>query len=289
MSPAAGPVPAADAATTGPAASPWLDRAAELLGGTVAVLTGAGISTDSGIPDYRGAGAPVRRPMTIQQFVSAPSFQQRYWAGSYVGWTRFAAARPNAGHRALAELEAAGRVNGVITQNVDGLHMKAGSARVVEVHGSGDRVLCLDCGQVLARDTVTERIEAANPWLVPVARGPLNPDGDADVADVSAFVLPRCTVCDGVLKPDVVFFGEFVPRERFVEASALVTTADALLVAGSSLAVNSGVRLLEQARRRRIPIVVVNRGPTKGDRVAALKIDAGASETLVELQARLLG
>ncbi|WP_375400396.1 Sir2 family NAD-dependent protein deacetylase [uncultured Amnibacterium sp.] len=257
-----------------------LDRAIAALGGRFAVLTGAGISTDSGIPDYRGDGAPERRPMTIQQFTSAPAFQKRYWAGSYLGWGRFAAAVPNAGHRALAQLERDGRVTGVVTQNVDGLHGKAGSLRVVEVHGSGDRVLCLDCGQVLARDDVTRRIEAANPWIIPDPAAPLNPDGDAAVGDTSGFVLPTCTVCGGVLKPDVVFFGEFVPPDRFQRAAVLVRAADALLVAGSSLAVNSGIRLLEQARRQRIPIVIVNRGATKGDRIADVKVDAGTSETL---------
>jgi NAD-dependent SIR2 family protein deacetylase len=268
-------------------AADLLDRAAELLSGTVAVLTGAGISTDSGIPDYRGEGAPRRSPMTIQQFLAGESFRQRYWAGSYLGWERFVAAQPNPGHRALAELEDAGRVQGVVTQNVDGLHGKAGSRHVVEVHGSVDRVVCLRCGQLFARGAVSDRIEAANPWFVDTAVT-LNPDGDADVGDVSGFVVPDCTVCGGTLKPEVVFFGEFVPRDRFTEAAAIVRRADALLVAGSSLVVNSGIRLLEQARRRKVPIVILNRGATKGDRVAALKIDAGTTETLTALRDRLL-
>lgn len=265
-----------------------LDRAAELLSGTVAVLTGAGISTDSGIPDYRGEGAPKRSPMTIQQFLAGESFRRRYWAGSYLGWARFVAAEPNGGHLALADLEAAGRVQGVVTQNVDGLHGKAGSRHVVEVHGSVDRVVCLRCGQLFARGAVAERIEAANAWFVGGATVTLNPDGDADVGDVTDFVVPDCTVCGGTLKPEVVFFGEFVPRDRFTEAAAIVTRADALLVAGSSLIVNSGIRLLEQARRRRLPIVILNRGATKGDRIAALKIDAGTTETLTALRDRLL-
>lgn len=273
-----------------------LDRAVDLLGGRIAVLTGAGISTDSGIPDYRGDGAPKRSPMTIQQFLAGEQFRQRYWAGSYLGWARFVAAEPNAGHVALAQLEAAGRVGGLVTQNVDGLHGKAGSQHVVEVHGSVDRVGCLRCGQLFARAAVAERIEAANAWFVGgrasasggTAAVKLNPDGDADVGDVTAFVVPDCTVCGGTLKPEVVFFGEFVPRERFIEAAAIVQRADALLVAGSSLVVNSGIRLLEQARRKRIPIVIVNRGVTKGDRVASLKLDAGTTETLTALAARLL-
>jgi len=266
-----------------------LDRAAELLSGRFAVLTGAGMSTDSGIPDYRGEGAPKRSPMTVQQFLSDEAFRQRYWAGSYLGWSRFVAAEPNTGHVVLAELEAAGRVLGIATQNVDGLHGKAGSRHVVEIHGSVDRVVCLRCGQLFARGAIADRIEAANAWFVGGATVTLNPDGDADVGDVSDFVVPDCTVCGGTLKPEVVFFGELVPRERFTEAAAIVQRADALLVAGSSLVVNSGIRLLEQARRRRIPIVVLNRGVTKGDRVAALKIDAGASETLTALRDRLLG
>ncbi|MGN6744062.1 MAG: Sir2 family NAD-dependent protein deacetylase [Amnibacterium sp.] len=277
------------AAAGAPAAAPeGLEAALPLLGGRIAVLTGAGVSTDSGIPDYRGNGAKPRNPMTIQQFLSGVAFRQRYWAGSYLGWSRFVAAEPNEGHRALASLEAAGHVNGVITQNVDGLHAKAGSRRIVEVHGSVHRVLCLDCGQSFARSSIAERIEAANGWFVERgAVGALNPDGDAEVGDVTDFVVPDCTVCGGVLKPDVVFFGEFVPTERFIEASALVRTADALLVAGSSLAVNRGIRLLEQPRRRRIPIVIVNRGETKGDKVAAVKIDGGTTETLTALSASL--
>ena len=265
-----------------------LDRAAELLSGRIAVLTGAGISTDSGIPDYRGEGAPKRSPMTIQQFLAGESFRKRYWAGSYLGWARFVSAQPNAGHVALADLEAAGRVHGVTTQNVDGLHGKAGSRHVVEVHGSVDRVVCLRCGQLFARSAIAERIEAANAWFVGGDTTTLNPDGDADVGDVADFVVPDCTVCGGTLKPEVVFFGEFVPRERFAEAAAIVRRADALLVAGSSLVVNSGIRLLEQARRARVPIVILNRGATKGDRVAALKIDAGTTETLTALRDRLL-
>jgi NAD-dependent SIR2 family protein deacetylase len=273
----------AGAATESAPGGVLFEEALPLLSGRVAVLSGAGISTDSGIPDYRGKGAAPRTPMTIQQFLSGESFRQRYWAGSYVGWQRFTAAEPNAGHEALAALEATGRVTGVVTQNVDGLHGKAGSRHVVEVHGSVHRVNCLECGQTFARSSIAERIEAANGWFVSAAPFRLNPDGDADVGDVSGFVVPDCTVCGGVLKPDVVFFGEFVPPERFTEAAAIVRRADALLVAGSSLAVNSGIRLLEQARRRRLPIVVVNRGETKGDKVATVKLDTGTSEFLVAL------
>jgi NAD-dependent SIR2 family protein deacetylase len=258
-----------------------------LAGRTFVALTGAGISTDSGIPDYRGEGAPQRTPMTFQQFLGDERSRKRYWAGSHLGWERFRAALPNDGHRALVELESAGLLSGVITQNVDGLHTRAGSKRVVPLHGTMDRVLCLDCGQVFARADIAHRIDAANPWLGMPDAVVIAPDGDAEVSEIDDFVIPVCTVCGGRLKPDVVFFGEFVPAERFAEAVSLISAADALLVAGSSLVVNSGVRLLEQARRRRLPIVVVNRGVTKGDNRATVKLDAGTSQTLTALVSRL--
>jgi NAD-dependent SIR2 family protein deacetylase len=271
-----------------PELSRGIDEAASLLAGrTFAVLTGAGVSTDSGIPDYRGEGAPQRTPMTFQQFLADDRYRKRYWAGSHLGYRRFAAAHPNAGHRALAELEAAGAANGVITQNVDGLHKQAGSRRVVDLHGAMDRVLCLVCGQIFAREAITARIDAANPWLESEGAVEIAPDGDAIVTDVDSFVVPDCTVCGGHLKPDVVFFGEFIPAEKYREASALVRGADALVIAGSSLVVNSGIRLLEQARRKRLPIVIVNRGETKGDSRAAIKLDGGTTETLAELARRL--
>lgn len=265
-----------------------VDDAAELLSGRrVAVLTGAGVSTDSGIPDYRGEGAPRRSPMTIQQFLADERSRKRYWAGSHLGWRHFAATVPNAGHLALADLEAAGATNGVITQNVDNLHSRAGSRRVVELHGTVSRVRCLECGQIFARQDIAARMAEANPWLDDPAGVELNPDGDVVIDSVDDMVAPLCTVCGGTLKPEVVFFGEFVPGEIFREASALVARADALLVAGSSLVVNSGIRLLQHAVRRRIPIVIVNRGVTKGDLRATLKIDAGTSEVLGALRTRL--
>jgi NAD-dependent SIR2 family protein deacetylase len=271
-----------------PELSRGIDQVADLLDGRrFAVLTGAGVSTDSGIPDYRGEGAPTRSPMTFQQFLSAESFSKRYWAGSHLGYRRFAAAAPNAGHFALADLEKAGAANGVITQNVDGLHKQAGSRKVVDLHGAMDRVLCLTCGQVFARESVSARIEHANPWLDTEGAVEIAPDGDAIVTDIDSFIVPNCTVCGGRLKPDVVFFGEFIPAEKYREASALVRSSDALLIAGSSLVVNSGIRLLEEARRRRLPIVIVNRGVTKGDTRATVKLDAGTTETLVELARRL--
>lgn len=261
-----------------------LDEAIGLMrGASTAVLTGAGVSTDSGIPDYRGEGAPVRNPMTVQTFLSSETARKRYWAGSHLGWRAFASAQPNEGHRALAGLEAAGVVSGVVTQNVDGLHRKAGSTHVVELHGGSDRVACLACGQVFARQSIADRLELLNPHLDLSKPARINPDGDAEVDDVESMVLPDCTVCGGVLKPEVVFFGEFVPTPVYRQAASLVQRADVLLIAGSSLVVNSGIRLLEIARRRRIPIVVVNRGVTKGDARATVKIDAGASETLTAI------
>ena len=265
-----------------------LDQAVELLRGRqVAILTGAGLSTDSGIPDYRGEGAPVRSPMTFSQFLGDLDYRKRYWAGSHLGWKRFAAAGPNAGHRAIAGLESAGIINGVITQNVDGLHLRAGSQRVVDLHGSMDRVRCLTCGQYYARGDIAARLAAANPWLDDTENIPLSPDGDVQIESVADFVIPECSVCGGLLKPDVVFFGEFVPLEKFTEASALVQRAEAFIVAGSSLMVNSGIRLLDQAVKKKLPVVVVNRGITKGDTRAAVKIDAGTSETLVSILERL--
>jgi len=215
--------------------------------------------------------------MTFQTFVGDERARKRYWAGSHLGWHRFRAAEPNLGHRSLVRLEESGVITGVITQNVDGLHTRAGSRRVVDLHGSLDRVVCLSCGQAFGRDSVAARLEAANPTIADPAAVRIAPDGDADVADIEAFTIPDCTVCGGMLKPNVVFFGELVPTEKFIEATALVQAADALIVAGSSLTVNSGIRLLEQARRRKIPIVVINRGVTRGDGRALVKLDAGTS------------
>ena len=271
-----------------PAATSELDAAAEVLRGkTIAVLTGAGVSTDSGIPDYRGEGAPPRNPMTFQQFLSDAAYRRRYWAGSHLGWRRFDGARPNDGHRTLAAMERHGLVNGVITQNVDGLHLRAGSQRVVDLHGTMDRVRCLTCGQTFARADIAQRIADANPWLDEPDSFELGPDGDVAFTQIDDFVTPVCTVCGGILKPDIVFFGEFIPTEKFVEATALVRSAGALIIAGSSLVVNSGIRLLDQATKQRMPVVVINRGDTKGDSRATVKLNAGTSGTLAELTERL--
>ncbi|WP_431805012.1 Sir2 family NAD-dependent protein deacetylase [Microbacterium sp. bgisy203] len=251
-----------------------------LAGRRVAVLTGAGVSTDSGIPDYRGKGAPTRTPMTVQQFFTSESARRRYWVGSHLGWRAFAASRPNAGHEALALLERDGIATGVITQNVDGLHLRAGSNRVVELHGTMRRVLCTHCGQVFDRRDLAERVEHDNPWITVPDAVELGPDGDVLPASSEGFVIPACSVCGGVLKPDVVFFGEYIPVTKFQEAEQLLAASDALLVAGSSLVVNSGIRLLDRARKRKLPIVIVNRGETRGDARATVKIDAGTTEVL---------
>lgn len=271
-----------------PTAADAFERAVEALAGRrIAVLTGAGVSTDSGIPDYRGQGAPARTPMTVQQFLTDEGSRRRYWVGSHLGWRRFDAARPNAGHAALARLEHSGVASGVITQNVDGLHVRAGNRRVVELHGTMRRIGCLQCGQIFDRRDLAARIEADNPWLAGTTDLPLGPDGDVAPEAVGDFAIPACSVCGGTLKPDVVFFGEFIPAEKFREAEQLVRGADALLVAGSSLVVNSGIRLVERARRRKLPVVIVNRGETRADARASVKVDAGTSEILTRLAATL--
>lgn len=259
-----------------------------LAGRRVAVLTGAGVSTDSGIPDYRGKGAPVRTPMTAQQFLSSDAARRRYWVGSHLGWRAFAASAPNGGHEALAVLERAGIATGVITQNVDGLHLRAGSRRVVELHGTMRRVSCTHCGQIFDRRDLAVRVEADNPWIALPEAVMLGPDGDVLPESSDGFVVPACSVCGGMLKPDVVFFGEFVPIEKFHEAEQLLRTSDALLVAGSSLVVNSGVRLVERARRRKLPVVIVNRGRTRADDTATVKIEAGTTEALQAISAALV-
>ncbi len=266
------------------AATAGIGRAIEALAGLkVAVLTGAGVSTDSGIPDYRGQGAPRRTPMTAQTFLSDEAARRRYWVGSHLGWQAFSAASPNAGHTALASLERDGVVSGIITQNVDGLHLRAGSHRVVELHGTMRRVFCTHCGQVFDRRDIAVRLERDNPWITVPDNVKLGPDGDVLPESAEDFVVPDCSVCGGMLKPDVVFFGEFIPAEKFREAEQLLHSSQALLIAGSSLVVNSGIRFVVRARRRRMPVVVVNRGETRADDRADVKIDAGATEVLTEL------
>jgi NAD-dependent SIR2 family protein deacetylase len=265
-------------------------RAADLLAGhRIAIITGAGISTESGIPDYRGEGAPARTPMTHERFLAQDDAdRRRYWAGGELGWKDFSTRSPNAGHRAVARLESEGLATGVVTQNVDGLHQAAGSRRVVELHGTGRRVRCLNCGQIFDRRAVSARILRDNPSFGVSTTVTLGPDGDAVPADTTDFVVPDCTVCGGLLRPDVVFFGEFVPGETFRLAEGIVAAADAVLVAGSSLVVNSATRLLERARRRDLPLVIVNRGATRWDHRATLKLDGATGEVLPALAQALL-
>ena len=267
-----------------------LDAALDVLvGRPLVALTGAGLSTDSGIPDYRGPSSPRRTPMTYTEFVSGPVAQRRYWARSHVGWARMARAVPNPGHRALAALETAGTVHGVITQNVDGLHRAAGSGAVIDLHGRIADVVCLGCRLVTDRTDLQRRLTELNPGFLEGAGAQVEaaPDGDAVLAEVAGFRLADCTSCGGVLKPDVVFFGENVPRDRVAQAFALVdelaANGGALLVAGSSLTVMSGLRFVRHAHALGVPVVVVNRGATRGDDLATVRVDAGCSETLTAL------
>ncbi|NCT92370.1 NAD-dependent protein deacetylase [Cellulomonas sp. APG4] len=258
-----------------------------LQGRTLAVLTGAGISTDSGIPDYRGPDSPPRRPMTYQQFVGDPDFRRTYWARNHVGWQHVDRTRPNAGHHAVARLEQSGVALGVITQNVDRLHQLAGSRRVIDLHGTYADVVCLSCGLEITREDLAERLDALNPGFTEavgaIADVEVAPDADAVIESTEGFVVADCPRCGGILKPDIVYFGENVPRERVEAAFALVDEADALLVAGSSLTVLSGRRFVTHARRAGMPVVIVNRGATRGDPHADVRIDAGTSPTLTAL------
>lgn len=259
-----------------------IDEAVGILRGRLAaVLTGAGVSTDSGIPDYRGVGAPKQHPMSFSDFLQSHRHRQRYWLGSHMGWSRFAAAEPNRGHDAIASAEEASLFSGVVTQNVDALHHKAGSLRVIDLHGRLDKVRCIHCGQSFSRQSIAHAIDLLNPWLEKRdISGHIKPDGDVDVAVTSEFVVPSCDMCDGVLKPEVIFFGEFVPTGVFDQAASLIARSEALIIAGSSLVVNTGMRLVNLAHRKKIPIVIINRGPTKADRLATVRIEAGTSETL---------
>lgn len=258
--------------------------------GGVMVLSGAGMSTDSGIPDYRGPSGSHRRrqPMTYREFTREPSARQRYWARSHVGWRHVATALPNPAHRAVARLEQLGLVDGVVTQNVDGLHTAAGSRQVIDLHGRLDTVVCLDCGTRRPRLELGLRLAVLNPGLERDAVR-IAPDGDADIdaAHAGRFRVADCRLCGGVLKPDVVFFGESVPGDRVEAAFRLLGRATSLLVLGSSLTVMSGYRFVIRARRDGTPVAIVNRGPTRGDDDAALRIDAPLGEVLPALVARI--
>ncbi|WP_107764576.1 Sir2 family NAD-dependent protein deacetylase [Nocardioides terrigena] len=249
-------------------------------------LTGAGLSTDSGIPDYRGPGAPVRMPMTYQEFVSGPVPQQRYWARSHLGWARMGHAEPNAGHRAMARLDP----DLLITQNVDGLHEAAGSRQVVALHGRVSEVVCLGCGAITPRAALQERLAELNAgWLAEHASAAMRPDGDVELEETDGFVVPGCDGCGGLLKPHVVFFGENVPAERVARCYAAVEALGddgVLLVAGSSLTVMSGLRFVKRAARAGTPVVIVNRGTTRGDDHATYTLAVGCSEFLTDLVER---
>ncbi len=262
------------------------DLARFLEGRRTLVLTGAGCSTESGIPDYRGPEGTLRHrePMRFGEFMGSEAARRRYWSRSMVGWPTFSAARPNAAHRALAELEELGLAGGVVTQNVDGLHQRAGARAVVELHGTLARVRCMGCGAVEARARMQERLEESNPGFRerPATR---TPDGDAELpaGAEEGFVVPSCQVCGGVLKPDVVFFGESVPRERVRRCWALYEEADALLVVGSSLAVFSGRRFVLRAEKEGRPVAIVNLGATRADATAAVKVEGRVGRVLPEL------
>ncbi|RHW28270.1 NAD-dependent deacetylase [Nocardioides immobilis] len=250
------------------------------------VLTGAGLSTDSGIPDYRGPGAPARMPMTYQEFVSGGTAQQRYWARSHLGWSRMRQAAPNEGHRAVATLGA----DLVITQNVDGLHEAVGTPRLVALHGRIADVVCLSCRSTTTRASLQQQLGELNPgWVERHAAVADRPDGDVDLDDTSDFVVPACS-CGGALKPDVVFFGENVPAARvercYAAVDALAGSDGVLLAAGSSLTVMSGLRFVKRAAKLGVPVVIVNRGATRGDEVASYRVDAGTSDWLPELALR---
>lgn len=261
-----------------------------LEGRRVCALTGAGISTDSGIPDYRGplTRAKARNPIQHRAFITDPATRARYWARSTLGWPSFRAFEPNAAHHAFTVLERSGRLTGLLTQNVDRLHRKAGSRDVIELHGALAEARCLGCGAIEDRDALQHRLLALNPGAGERAHT-LAPDGDADLdpATVAGFAVPGCVECGGVLKPDVVFFGDNVPRPRVEEAFARLDAADALLVAGSSLAVFSGYRFVLRAVARGIPVAIVNLGESRGDEHATVRVDAPAGVVLPRLAAAL--
>lgn len=248
----------------------------------VFALSGAGCSTASGIPDYRDDEGEWKRrpPVMIQAFRTQDAVYRRYWARAYAGWPRFTAAAPNAAHLALAAWEATGTLHQLVTQNVDRLHQRAGSRAVIDLHGRLDIVVCLDCGGRTTRADLQDVMAAGNPaWRAEAA---IAPDGDAeiDATLIESFTAPRCGRCDGLLKPDVVFFGENVPRDRYERASDALGGADALLVVGSSLMVYSGFRFVRLAHEAGLPIAILNRGRTRGDELAELKVEGDVGTTL---------
>ncbi|NTX66330.1 NAD-dependent protein deacetylase [Myxococcus sp. CA051A] len=270
-----------------PGAAQDVDALVSLLRGRrTVVLTGAGCSTESGIPDYRGPGtrARARNPIQHREFLQRPEVRARYWARSLLGWPRFASAHPNPAHRALAALEQGGHVPGLITQNVDRLHHAAGSSRVIELHGALARVRCLDCAAQEARVDLQARLLALNPDFSHQVLE-LRPDGDAELSSeaLQSFQVPACVRCGGTLKPDVVFFGDNVPAPTVTEAFALLEEGDALLVVGSSLAIYSGYRFLVRAAERHVPIAILNLGECRGVELADLRVEASAGDVLPRL------
>lgn len=259
-----------------------------LQGLKIAVVTGAGISTESGIPDYRGTGTPVRESASLGTFLKIERVRKRYWVGVRRTWNAFRDATPNAGHLAVAALEAAGTVTGVVTQNIDGLHRRAGSANIVEVHGVADVLHCITCGHEASASWFMTEFDALNVGIdlermyMPLPRSP------RAFAPIDVLGIPTCGSCGGVLKPDVVFFGEVVPDSVLAACDAIVNAAEAVLVAGSSLMVNSGMRLAELAHKQGKPVVIVNLGPTRGDQLATVKVPASTAEVLPRLAAELL-
>lgn len=265
----------------GAAASYALESARNhLVGQRLFVLTGAGISTDSGIPDYRGAGRVAKHPMTFDLFMGSQDARIRYWARSFVGWSRIAEAKPNLGHLALAAAEKSGLVSQIVTQNVDALHQAAGSKNVIDLHGRLDRVKCLSCGQLISRAEMDGILSKLNPQVSKDADFEFTPDGDAEIEAYEGFMIPDCAGCGGILKPDVVFFGEQVPSGIAELAMQQLDAASAVLVAGTSLSVNSGLRFVKRAHRQGKPVVIVNLGATKGDHLALAKIEANTSQAL---------
>jgi NAD-dependent SIR2 family protein deacetylase len=269
------------------------ERLRELVrAGGVVVLSGAGLSTESGIPDYRGPSGALRRtsPMTYQTFVGSAEARSWYWARSHLGWRQIAAAQPNRGHRAVAALQASGVVTGIITQNVDGLHQAAGARDVIELHGGLDLVVCLSCGLRERRIDLAARLRIANPGFA-ASIASIKPDGDAELSDahLAEFVTVGCVYCSsGLLKPDVVFFGENVPRPRVEICYSVVEAASALLVLGSSLTVMSGLRFVRRAVALGLPVAIVNQGPTRGDPLADVKVEAPLGAVLTGLAADYL-
>ena len=257
--------------------------------GNVTVLSGAGLSTESGIPDYRGPSGQARRtgqPMTYQEFTGSAGARQRYWARSHLGWRHVTGAAPNDGHRAVAALERAGLVSGIITQNVDGLHQAAGARVVTELHGSLHRVVCLTCWERSPREALDTRLRTANPAWTAAAVGlepAVNPDGDVALEETGGFAVVDCLACGGLLKPDVVFFGENVPKPRVEHCFSLVSASSAVVVLGSSLTVMSGLRYIRHASSLGIPVLIVNQGTTRGDELAAARLDAPLGSTLTAL------